>query len=217
MRNTSDRICREFGLSVIEKPKERVKKHISEIHAEKNGFATRRRQIRDDIDAVIKSEFILKRFYSRMRELGYTFEYRGQYVRIKPDGYNKFFRLDKLGEGYGEKDIEERLRQNTINREWGVIPRYKPTLREKPKGLYALYLHYQYLLGIIPKKIPDNRFAYVALKEDVRRARMYSEEAKLLGKYSINTVEDLKRRVDTVQDELSALTAARQKLRNKLR
>ncbi len=217
MRNTSDQLCREFGLSVIEKPKERVKKHISEIHAEKNGFATRRRQIRDDIDAVVKSEFILKRFYSRMRELGYTFEYRGQYLRIKPDGYNKFFRLDKLGAGYSEKDIEERLRQNAINREWGVIPRYKPTLRERPKGLYALYLHYQYLLGIIPKKIPDNRAAYVALKEDVRRARMYSEEAILLGKYSINTAEDLKRRVDTVQDELAALTVARQRLRNKLR
>ncbi len=191
MRDTSDRICKEFGLSVIEKPKRNKTKHIGEVHAEKNGFTTRRQQIRDDIDAVIKSEFISKRFYSRMKELGYTFEYRGQYLRIKPDGYNKFFRLDKLGAGYSEKDIEERLRQNAINISFQPPPRYKPTLQEKPKGLYALYLHYQYLLGIIPKKIPDNRAAYVALKDDVRRARMYSEEAKLLGKHSINTADDL--------------------------
>ena len=33
-----------------------------------------------------------------MQLLGYKFEYRGQYLRIKPHGYNKFFRMDKLAD-----------------------------------------------------------------------------------------------------------------------
>ena len=91
MRDTSDRFCREYGLSVIENPSKDKHKHIAEVHAEKKGIPTMRDQIRADIDAVANQEFLSKNFYNRMRSLGYTFERRGQYLRIKPYGYNKFF------------------------------------------------------------------------------------------------------------------------------
>ncbi len=152
MRDTSDRLCREYGLSVIEQPGKGKRKHIAEIHAEKNGIPTMREQIRADIDEVAKQEFLPKGFYNRMRALGYTFERRGSFLRVKPYGYNKFFRLDKLGAGYTEEDIETRLKNNARTRQWTPIPYYKPILREKPKGLYALYLHYCYLLGAIPNR-----------------------------------------------------------------
>ena len=217
MRDTSDRLCREYGLSVIEKPKQQGAKHIAEVHAEKKGIPTMRDQIRADIDAVANQEFLSKNFYNRMRSLGYTFERRGQYLRIKPYGYNKFFRLDKLGAGYTEEDIEERLRNNARSRQWTPIPYYKPTLREKPTGLYALYLHYCYLLGVIPKVIPKNTEAYAAIKEDVRRARMYSEQAKFLGKYGLDTKGDLIQHALGIREQMNALCKERQKLRNKMR
>ena len=46
---------------------------------------------------------------------------------------------------------------------------------------------------------------------------MYSEEAKLLGKYDINTDEDLKRFTEGISNSYEALAINRQKLRNKLR
>ena len=217
MRDTSDRLCMEYGLSVIENPSKDKHKHIAEVHAEKKGIPTMRDQIRADIDAVAKQEFIIKNFYNRMRSLGYTFERRGQYLRIKPYGYNRFFRLDKLGAGYTEEDIEERLRNNAGSRQWTPIPYYKPTLREKPKGLYALYLHYCYLLGAIPKVIHKNPEAYAAIKEDVRRARMYSEQAKFLGKYSLDTKDDLIQHALGIREQMNVLCKERQKLRNKMR
>ena len=174
MRDTSDRLCREYGLSVIENPKQQGSKHIAEVHAEKKGIPTMRDQIRADIDVVARREFTIKNFYNRMRSLGYTIEQRGEFLRIKPYGYDKFFRLDKLGKGYTEEDIEARIRNNAHNRQWTPIPYYQTTLQEKPTGLYALYLHYCYLLGAIPKVIPKSPEAYAAIKEDVRRARMYS-------------------------------------------
>ncbi|MBO5526104.1 MAG: relaxase/mobilization nuclease domain-containing protein [Clostridia bacterium] len=217
MRDTSDRLCREYGLSVIENPSKDKHKHIAEVHAEKKGIPTMRDQIRADIDAVAKRELLAKNFYSRMKSLGYTFERRGQYLRIKPYGYDKFFRLDKLGAEYTEEDIEARIRNNARARQWTPITYYEPTLREKPRGLYALYLHYCYLLGAIPKVIPKNPEAYAAIKEDVRRARMYSEQAKFLGKYGLDTKDDLIQHALGVREQMNALCKERQKLRNKMR
>jgi len=217
MRNTSDRLCREYGLSVIENPGKDRHKHIAEVHAEKKGIPTMRDQIRADIDAVARQEFIIKNFYNRMRSLGYTIEQRGKFLRIKPYGYDKFFRLDKLGEGYTEEDIEARIRSNARARQWTPITYYEPTLREKPGGLYALYLHYCYLLGAIPKVIPKNPEAYAAIKEDVRRARMYSEQAKFLGKYFLDTKDDLIQHALKVRAQMDVLYKERQKLRNKMR
>ena len=217
MRDTSDRLCREYGLSVIENPSNDRHKHIAEVHAEKKGIPTMRDQIRADIDVVARREFTIRNFYNRMRSLGYTIEQRGKFLRIKPYGYDKFFRLDKLGKGYTEEDIEARIRNNAHNRQWTPIPYYQPILREKPTGLYALYLHYCYLLGAIPKEIPNNPEAYAAIKEDVRRARMYSEQAKFLGKYFLDTKDDLIRHALKVRAQMEALCKERQKLRNKMR
>ena len=217
MRDTSDKLCREYGLSVIENPSKDKHKHIAEVHAEQKGIPTIRQQIRADIDAVANQEFIIKNFYNRMRSLGYTIEQRGKFLRIKPYGYDKFFRLDKLGSGYTEEDIEARIRNNARARQWTPIPYYQPTLREKPTGLYALYLHYCYLLGAIPKVIPKNPEAYAAIKEDVRRARMYTEQAKFLGKYFLDTKDDLIQHALKVRAQMDVLYKERQKFRNKMR
>ena len=217
MRDTSDRLCREYGLSVIEKPKKENRKHIAEVHAEKKGIPTIRDQIRADIDSVVRYEVTLKSFYKRMQLLGYKFEYRGQYLRIKPYGYNKFFRMDKLGAEYTEEGLQARMAYNWRNGLLRALPIYKPTLPEKPKGLYALYLHYCYLLGAVQKTVPQDPEVYAAIREDVRRARMYNEHAKFLGKYNLNTTDDLQRHEQMVDAQISALCKERQALRNKRR
>ena len=217
MRDTSDRLCREYGLSVIEKPKKENRKHIAEVHAKQQGIPTIRDQIRADIDSVVKYEVTLKSFYKRMQLLGYKFEYRGQYLRIKPYGYNKFFRMDKLGAEYTEEGLQARMAYNWRNGLLRALPIYKPTLQEKPKGLYALYLHYCYLLGAVQKTVPQDPEVYAAIREDVRRARMYNEHAKFLGKYNLNTTDDLQRHEQMVDAQISALCKERQALRNKLR
>ena len=217
MRDTSDRLCREYGLSVIEKPKKENRKHIAEVHAKQQGIPTIRDQIRADIGNAYQGVTEFDLFVERLEWRGYTLERRGSFLRVRPDGYNKFFRLDKLGYGYSESDIRYKLDVNYYDRNCYLPKPYRPILREKPKGLYALYLHYCYLLGVIPKSIPVNREAYVSLKEDVRRARMYNEHAKFLGKYGLNTTDDLLRHEQTVEAQIATICKERQALRNKLR
>ena len=90
-------------------------------------------------------------------------------------------------------------------------------MQEKPKGLYALYLHYCYLLGTVQKTVPQDPEVYAVIREDVRRARMYNEHAKFLGKYNLNTTDDLQQHEQMVNAQISALCKERQVLRNKLR
>ena len=215
MREASDRLCLEHGLSVIKNPQRGKTRHIGEIKAEQEGRQTVRGIIRRDMDIAIKHCLRIQEFYSLFQALGYTLEWRGKYLRIRPDNSTKFFRMDKLGEGYTYEDVQERILDNARNHR--VIPYvpYKP--KEKPKGLYALYIHYCYLLGELPKQKPNNREAYAVIKDDVRRARMYNKEAKLLGKYNINTAEELSLFTEGISKKFKALAYDRAKLRNKLR
>ena len=216
MREVSDELCREYGLSVIENPG-RGSRSIGEIKAEAEGRYTVRGQIRCDIDFAISQNTTQKQFYRTMESLGYIFERRGSFLRIRPDGGMKWFRLDRLGEGYGESDINERLFERWKSGKRSQYRPFMPNPREKPKGLQALYLYYLYLLGELPKTKPNRKVIYEALRDDKRRAHMYSEEAKLLGKYDINTDEDLKRFTEGISNSYEALAINRQKLRNKLR
>ncbi len=215
MREVSDRLCLEYGLSVIKSRGRGNTRHIGEIKAEQEGRPTVRGIIRRDMDEAIKHCFSFKQFFNTFQSLGYTLEWRGKYLRIRPDKSSKWFRMDKLGKGYSYEDVEERLRKNAVDR---TFTPYIPYVnREKPKGLHALYIHYCYLLGELPKTKPNNREAYAVIKEDVRRARMYSEEAKLLGKYSINTAEELSSFTENLSDKFKGLAIKRAGLRNKLR
>ena len=215
MREASDRLCLEYGLSVIKNPQRGKTRHIGEIKAEQEGRLTKRDIIRRDMDIAIKHCLRIQEFYNLFQSLGYTLEWRGQYLRIRPDNSTKFFRMDKLGEGYTYEDVQQRIKDNLLNRRIIPFASYKP--KGKPKGLYALYIHYCYLLGELPKQKPNNREAYAVIKEDVRRARMYNEEAKLLGKYNINTAEELSSFTEGLSNKFKELAYKRAKLRNKLR
>ena len=125
--------------------------------------------------------------------------------------------MDKLGKDYTEPELQARMAYNWRNGLLRALPIYKPTLQEKPKGLYALYLHYCYLLGAVQKTVPQDPEVYAAIREDVRRARMYNEHAKFLGKYNLNTTDDLQQHEQMVDAQISALCKERQALRNKLR
>ena len=215
MREVSDRLCLEYGLSVVKHPQRGKTRHIGEIKAEQEGRQTVRGIIRRDMDAAIEHCFTYPQFVSTFQALGYTLEWRGKYLRIRPDQSEKFYRMDKLGEGYTYEDVQNRVRENARNRR--IIPYVPYKQKEKPKGLYALYLHYCYLLGELPKQKPNNKEAYDAIKEDVRKARMYNEEAKLLGRYNINTAEELSSFSASLSEQYKTLASNRAKLRNKLR
>ena len=94
-------------------------------------------------------------------------------------------------------------------REW-----FKPF--HKTSHIYKLYLHYCYLLGILPKNT-DYKPTSPYLKEDLKKLEEFSEQVRYMSKYGIETFDDLYADRDKLQSEMDKLIAYRTKLQNKIR
>ena len=93
-----------------------------------------------------------------------------------------------------------------------------PPKRDRAKGLYALFLHYQYLLGHLPKSRPPNDpEAYAQMKADRKKLQNYSDAARLLGKYQIYTAEQLHDHTEKISEQFKSLAITRKKLQNRLK
>ena len=86
MREVSDRLCLEYGLSVVKHSQRGKTRHIGEIKAESEGKQTVRGIIRRDMDVAIEHCFTYPQFVSTFQALGYTLEWRGKYLRTNSQG-----------------------------------------------------------------------------------------------------------------------------------
>ena len=103
-RKTSDEVCLEHGLSVIEKPKgKRIPYNI--YKAMQKGIKTKYDYMRDDIDYVIIRSANEKQFFRIMTQKGYWFD-NGK-IAYRNDKYA--VNLSTLGDDYTYEKIRERI------------------------------------------------------------------------------------------------------------
>lgn len=219
MREESDKLCREFGISVVENPKnKRTNRYIALLRKEQEGQYTAYSAIKHDIDFVIAAApRNFNEFSTLMEQLGYGLERRGKDMRIIPNiGKRKPRRLRSLGEGYTEQDIEYRIKAQWYNPQKYGFTVYKPK-GKVPTSLYGLYVHYCFLLGIYPKERPRNPDVCDVLKEDKMRVQKLSEEAAMMGQYGIETMEQLREHYCGVSNTLEQKIKERKSLRNSMR
>ena len=230
MREVSDRLCREYAISVIENPGGRAKNY-AEWQAEQNGKPTHRGTIRADIDRAILASTTERDFLRVMGEMGYQLKTRdkgGQplkYPALKPPDAGGYFRFHKLGEGYSLDEIKERILHNLQKQvpfpEAVHRPPRRYRVRGKPRkkitGLRALYFRYCYELHIIVKKPASVKRVSFLLREDIAKLDRLDAETRFLGKHRIGTIGELTAHRETASAEVDALTAQRQELRKELR
>lgn len=230
MREVSDRLCREYGLSVIKKPQNKGK-HYSLYDAEKNGKPTYGSTIRADIDRAIKASLTENEFYDMLEEMGYELKFyskKGKPLErpsLKPKNAQKFFRFDNLGEGYSVDEISDRILENirrrnpfpeeTIAKVQKYRREYPP--RPKAKGLAALYYYYCYELKIIVRYPVSVKQVSFFMREDIRKLEQLDRQVQFLGKNNIETYEDLEEFRKKSTSEKEKLTKDRTELRNRLK
>ena len=229
LRDTSDRICLEHGLSVIKEPKgKRVGSYLYKM--EKAGMPTRYNVARQAIDESIALSLTIEEFKSELRKRGYNYRFDPQrkYWTITPPGWKKPIRIHQLGEDYTRESIEQRLYDNDPSvrterlRQHYRIPNQYSLRRRIDRimgrsGLEKLYLRYCYELGYLPKYRQNPTKLHIVLKEDLLKCDQYSEQAKLLCKYHVNTDEDLSLLMDDLETKIEASTVERNEMRNKAR
>lgn len=194
MRTVSDYLCKSFELSIIKNPRKGYTKNYGEWNAQQKGKPTVRSLICKDIDIAVKKSSSWKEFISLMQTMGYTVDLSGKYAKVKPTGKDRFFRLDKLGDGYTTTDIQERIRygNGTYVPQSNRTMRYQGSLHRKKKvtGFRALYFYYCYNMGVYKKRSP-RYYVTAAIQNDVKEIEKIMEDYHFLNREGISNKEQL--------------------------
>ena len=233
MKQISDELCREYGLSVITEPSGKSKSY-AEREAEKAGRPTIRDTVRRDIDTAIKASVTQQQFIRAMEMMGYQFKLydsngeRLKYPGVKPAGAKSYFRFHKLGDEYSLPRIVERIRESKIRQE-PFPDLYNPKTRIygklngnfeavlKKNSLYGLYLRYRYELANIRKHPSSVHKIPMSMREDIVKMDSFMKQSEVLGKYRIETIDQLKDTRTSLAEKIYTYTDMRKDLRSSLR
>lgn len=222
MRQTSDNLCREYGLNVIEeKPCGKYKIDYTKYykdHIQKSNYHTTAKQ---DIDYAIVQTDTYKEFEDLMKKMNYELIYRAGKLSIRREPYKRNIRVARaFGDEYTVGRIKERIK---IEKAVAKIPfpeakakKYhsrKNYINKRPKatGIRALYLYYCYLLKIFPKTNTKKKTP-LSMRADVQKLHRISEEAKLLCRNDIKTTKELSLYKKTLQEEKQKYEEQRDKI-----
>ena len=107
IRNMSDKLCRENGLSVVVPGKGSKGKSYAEYRAEKTGTSWKGK-LKIAVDALIPQVSSFEELLTRLQAAGYEIK-PGKYVSCRAPGQERFTRLKTLGADYTEEAIRERI------------------------------------------------------------------------------------------------------------
>ena len=227
MREVSDSLCRQYGLTVIEKPKGHGEPvYMSQMS--KAGMPTRYNMARQAVDEAIALSLNLREFELHLKSLGYRVQLdpRRKYWTVTPKGWEKPIRLMRLGKEYTNESIVQRISENPDSVRLKSFQNCKPLKRQyllltrkdrigKVGGLRGLYLKYCYMLGYLPKYTQKANKVHEVLREDLIKCEKYTKQIRLLGKYEIHTDEELFSFLKQKEREKNDITERREILRKK--
>jgi len=119
------------------------------------------------------------------------------------------------------------------NLEGGLVKRSAPCEKPKPVSVYcrlngnsqivnkltgcrALYFKFLYLIGKLSRNMLRTP-RHPILWEDVRKLRKYTEQIRLIGRYKIDTPDQLREFTDAARSHMNELIRQRTHIQNKLR
>ena len=109
MRMVSDRLCKEYQLSVVRQPEQGKGKHYAEWQAEQDGKPSYHSMVKADVDEAIRKARTEKQFFFYLREKGYSFKF-GKDITICPEGRERGLKLKRnFGENYSLEAIRVRI------------------------------------------------------------------------------------------------------------
>jgi len=128
IRNISDRLCRENGLSVVVPGKGNKGKSYAEYQAEKTGTSWKGK-LKIAVDALIPQVSDFEELLSRLQAMDYEIK-PGKYVSCRAPGQERFTRLKTLGADYTEEALRERIK--------GTRTRTVKTPKQQKNGISLL-------------------------------------------------------------------------------
>lgn len=194
MREVSDRLCKENGLSVIP-PSQNKGMGYKEYTEAKRGTSWKQK-LKQTIDRLVITAKDYDDFLRLMQEAGYEIK-TGKYISFRADGQERFTRSKTIGENYTEERIKERIA--------GRTPR-KSQRQTTPKGI-SLIGDIQERIRLIDSKGYEHKAKLTILKEAARTLNYLTDNNLLQYTDLEKKVEDVHSSYDRTGKELKVVEA----------
>ena len=226
LRHTSDSLCQEYGLSVVDKEKKKKEKvnydNYYKGFVKKNNYHT---MAQKDVDSAIAMAYSYKDFENIMIKMGYEINNRYGKLSIRRDPYKKNIRIERaFGSNYSIDSIEKRIETENVPRV-PFIEAYNPNNRtraykraknEKAHGLYGLYKYYCYILKVYPRHYPKKVLS-PGLRVEVEKMNEISKQTRLLVSNKIQNHEQLLLYKENLITDIKELSSKREYLWKKFK
>ena len=194
MREVSDRLCKENGLSVIP-PSQNKGMGYKEYTEAKRGTSWKQK-LKQTIDRLVITAKDYDDFLRLMQEAGYEIK-PGKYISFRAKGQERFTRSKTIGENYTEERIKERIA--------GRTPR-RSQIQATPKGI-SLIGDIQERIRLIDSKGYEYKAKLTILKEAARTLNYLTENNLLQYADLEKKVEDVHSSYDRTGKELKGVEA----------
>ena len=194
MREVSDRLCKENGLSVIP-PSQNKGMGYKEYTEAKRGTSWKQK-LKQTIDRLVITAKDYDDFLRLMQEAGYEIK-PGKYISFRSEGQERFTRSKTIGENYTEERIKERIA--------GRSPR-RNRRQTVPKDI-SLIGDIQERIRLIDSKGYEHKAKLTILKEAARTLNYLTENNLLQYADLEKKVEDVHSSYDRTGKELKGVEA----------
>lgn len=194
MREVSDRLCKENGLSVIP-PSQNKGMGYKEYTEAKRGTSWKQK-LKQTIDRLVITAKDYDDFLRLMQEAGYEIK-TGKYISFRAEGQERFTRSKTIGENYTEERIKERIAGRTPRRN---------RRQTVPKGI-SLIGDIQERIRLIDSKGYEYKAKLTILKEAARTLNYLTENNLLQYADLEKKVEDVHSSYDCTGKELKGVEA----------
>ena len=194
MREVSDRLCKENGLSVIP-PSQNKGMGYKEYTEAKRGTSWKQK-LKQTIDRLVITAKDYDDFLRLMQEAGYEIK-TGKYISFRAEGQERFTRSKTIGENYTEERIKERIAGRTPRRSQRQIA---------PKGI-SLIGDIQERIRLIDSRGYEYKAKLTILKEAARTLNYLTENNLLQYADLEKKVEDVHGSYDRTGKELKVVEA----------
>ena len=194
MREVSDRLCKENGLSVIP-PSQNKGMSYKEYTEAKRGTSWKQK-LKQTIDRLVITAKDYDDFLRLMQEAGYEIK-PGKYISFRAEGQERFTRSKTIGENYTDERIKERIA--------GRTPR-RSQRQTTPKGI-SLIGDIQERIRLIDSKGYEHKAKLTILKEAARTLNYLTDNNLLQYADLEKKVEDVHSSYDRTGKELKGVEA----------
>ena len=220
IRKTSDLICEENNLSVIQDKKVKIDytKFYEGRVTQSNYYTT----TKADIDFAIKQAYSYQDFINLLKRMNYEVFFRANKISVRREPYKRNIRIERaFGDKYSITNIQKRVIEEHETRTPFIelrsnkkIYRCKKSFTEnykknKQTGIQSLMLNYYYLFKIYSKVYPK-KYISPQLRADIKKLKIRLNQANWLCENKISYVSQLISYKEKLSEELVNLKSRRE-------